>query len=241
MGNQLNELKQHIIIVDDLVSGHAARIPSEVVAKIKKHLHGGLAIIVSAEALRGTDLERRSLFPQEHSKPFVDIVSDDIAPDDYPPRNSYEGAGTIDTAASTEPKFERTDIDHVWKRTDINGIERFHYSDEAEQINPISYGTKEMAKESLDDYVLNHLHQPTDGKAELWEKTEFDGVFRDKDTNLFHFVDAKGSYGEHGATTAAIADQWRGEYLAERAAKATNSTAQADPAPAKGKGGKVKP
>jgi hypothetical protein len=70
-----------------------------------------------------------------------------------------------------EPKFVRTNTPHVWQNTSAQSPS-FHFSDEAEQIDSVSYGSEELAKAALEDYVKNHIDVQRDGTEQQQQQQQ---------------------------------------------------------------------
>lgn len=60
MQEQVKELKSNLMSMDALITGNAKRVPEELRESLLAHTRQCLAIIVAAEALEGTTLERRA-------------------------------------------------------------------------------------------------------------------------------------------------------------------------------------
>lgn len=147
MSDTFTELKNNVMVLDDLIHGNSARIPGDVADKMKKHVRSALAIIVAAEATRYSGLDRRSLLP----------TSDDVAPEDNPSSDdtSAKEFKPDAPAPAAEVKWKPGVLDHIWENTETG---MFHFSDEAEQIGNTGYPTEVEANAALQDYVKKYLN-----------------------------------------------------------------------------------
>lgn len=113
MGNQLQELKLNLMEADEIVAAFGSRLPEEARNSLKKRIRNALAIVVAAEAISGTALERRVLLPNDTDTALplgefsINAGEGEVALGGFSgaapeqTASTYEGAGTIDQPQDT--------------------------------------------------------------------------------------------------------------------------------------------
>lgn len=158
MNEQVKALQQHLMNAEALIVGSATRIPEELRDAITKEIRSALAITIAAEAMAGTINERRA--PMKALEGISGLSMSD--------NGDIKFTGTLEMGdGNSSPSIAipfaaatwvaSATVRHVWHN---QSTDKWHFSDEAEQMDATPYDSEQAAEVALIRYIAEHLDPP---------------------------------------------------------------------------------